>query len=159
MADGPRLLDVGRVGKPHALGGEVVVTLVSNRAERMKPGSVLQTDHGPLVVDAARPHAHRWIVRFEGVETRERAETLRGLVLRGEALELPGELWVHEMVGASVVSADGTERGSVTAVQSNPAADLLVLDSGALVPLTFVTSFDGVRLEVDTPPGLFELFE
>ena len=33
----------------------------------------------------------------------------------------------------------------------------LVLDSGALVPLTFVTNVDAnVRIDVDVPDGLFE---
>ena len=42
-------------------------------------------------------------------------------------------------------------------VEANPASDLLVLDSGALVPLTFVTSVDpNVRVDVDVPEGLFE---
>ena len=42
----------------------------------------------------------------------------------------------------------------------NPAADLLVLDTGALVPVVFVvgTPHDGV-IDVDTPDGLFELAE
>jgi 16S rRNA processing protein RimM len=50
------------------------------------------------------------------------------------------------------------DRGVVTAVQANPAADLLVLDSGALVPVVFVVSGpeDGEVL-VDVPDGLFEL--
>ena len=52
------------------------------------------------------------------------------------------------------------ERGVVRAVQDNPASDLLVLDSGALVPLTFVVGgpSDGV-VHVEVPDGLFELYE
>ena len=55
-------------------------------------------------------------------------------------------------------SVDGVDRGVVTAVQANPAADLLVLDSGALVPVVFVVGgpADGEVL-VDVPDGLFEL--
>jgi 16S rRNA processing protein RimM len=45
----------------------------------------------------------------------------------------------------------------VVDVESNPASDILVLDSGALVPLTFVTSVEAnVRIDVDVPEGLFE---
>jgi 16S rRNA processing protein RimM len=48
----------------------------------------------------------------------------------------------------------------IEAVQDNPAADLLVLDTGALVPVVFVVDgpTDGV-VRVDTPHGLFELTE
>ena len=54
--------------------------------------------------------------------------------------------------------ADGIDRGVVESVLDNPAADLLVLDSGALVPVVFVvgTPTDG-WMQVDTPDGLFEL--
>ena len=45
----------------------------------------------------------------------------------------------------------------MTGVEANPASDLLVLDSGALVPLTFVTNVEAnVRIDVDVPEGLFE---
>ncbi len=41
----------------------------------------------------------------------------------------------------------------------NPAADLLELANGALVPANFVESFvDGI-ITVDVPDGLFELAE
>jgi 16S rRNA processing protein RimM len=65
---------------------------------------------------------------------------------------------VHELVGAEVVDVDGVGHGRIEAVQDNPASDLLVLESGALVPLTFVVGWDerGVRLRIDPPPGLFD---
>lgn len=40
------LLEVGRIAKAHGLVGEVNVVLVSNRPERLDPGSVLHTDVG-----------------------------------------------------------------------------------------------------------------
>ena len=61
---------------------------------------------------------------------------------------------------ASNCDPDGTGRGTVEAVQENPASDLLVLDTGALVPLRFVTGRDDEgRVVVDVPAGLFELLE
>ena len=77
---------------------------------------------------------------------------------------IPTRLFVHDLVGCRVVDADGIDRGRVEAVQANPASDLLVLDGGALVPLTFVvggveTGTDGDVIRVDVPDGLFELYE
>ena len=43
------------------------------------------------------------------------------------------------------------------AVEANPASDLLVLDSGALVPLRFVVSAEPGHVTVDPPAGLFDL--
>ena len=56
------LLEVGRIGRPHGTAGEVTVTLVSNRTERLAAGSVLQTDSGALRVVSARPHGGRHLV-------------------------------------------------------------------------------------------------
>jgi 16S rRNA processing protein RimM len=156
------LLEVGRIDKAQGLRGEVVVTLTTTETSRIDPGSELLAGDRPVVVADSRPHQHRWVVRFEGVTRREEAETLARAVLRAEAPvgTDPDDLWVHELVGSSVVEPDGTERGVVEAVQDNPASDLLVLDTGALVPLRFVQGRDEAgRIVVDVPPGLFELLD
>ena len=157
MDDADRLLEVGVVGKAHGLKGDVIVRLVTNRLERLAVGSRLVTDSAELVVAQSKPYQQHHLVRFEGVYDRSGAELLRGAVLRATPLEDEDELWVHELVGASVVDATGVTRGVVEAVQANPASDLLVLDTGHLVPLLFVTSLHDGVVEVDTPDGLFDL--
>ena len=142
--------------KPHGLKGEVVVELTTNRTERVAPGTVLATDRGPLTVVRSSPFQNRWIVQFEGVASREDADALRNVVLRAEPLEDPDALWVHELIGAVVVDTAGTELGRVDAVEANPASDLLVLDGGGLVPLTFVVSQEQGRVVVDPPAGLLD---
>lgn len=156
------LLEVGRVDRPHGIKGEVVVSLVTNRTERLEPGAELQIAGATLKVRRARPFGNRWVVAFKGYPDRDAAERLRAAVLFAEPLEDAGELWVHELIGAEVVCTDGLAHGKVLAVQANPASDLLVMDSGALVPLTFVVSIEGAgggspRVVVDAPEGLFEL--
>ena len=63
------------------------------------------------------------------------------------------------MVGRAVLTSS-TSR-VVEAVEANPASDLLVLDTGALVPLVFVvgqaTGADGVVVTIDPPAGLLDL--
>jgi 16S rRNA processing protein RimM len=151
------LLDVGVITKPHGLRGEVIVKLTTNRGERLEPGSVLQSDRGPLLVQSASPHQHGWIVRFDAIVDRNDAEAARGLVLRAEPLDLPDELWVHELIDAEVVDGAGTVLGRCTAVEANPASDLIVLDGGGLIPLRFVTAHEPGRVTVDPPAGLLEL--
>jgi len=148
---------VGRIVRPHGLKGEVVVDMVSDRPERMAPGSVLQTAAGALEVATARPHQGRWVVAFVGVAGRDAAEALRDVVLRAAPLDDPDVLWVHDLVGAEVVDVDGTSLGRVAAVEANPASDLLVLDRGPLIPLRFVTTAEPGRLTVELPEGLLDL--
>ena len=143
--------------KPHGLRGEVVVELSTNRTERLSAGTQHDTPSGVLEVVWATPHQHRWIVSFAGVASREGAEALRGTVLSAEPIDDPSELWVHDLVGAAVVDVGGAALGTVTAVEANPASDLLVLDRGGLVPLRFVVPAEPGRVVVDPPEGLLDL--
>lgn len=162
-------LEVGRVVRPHGLRGEVIVELITDRDERMVPLAELHTElegePSALVVRRARRqrpaterrHA-RWIVLFDGYDAREGAESLRGARLRAAPLQDPDELWTHELVGAEVLLARTGERvGVCAAVVANPAADLLELDTGALVPVVFVVDRSPGRVMIDPPAGLLEL--
>jgi 16S rRNA processing protein RimM len=148
------LLEVGRVVKPHGLKGEVVVELTTTRHDRLEPGARF----GDLEVLRSQPFQHRWIVAFAGVTSREDADALRGRVLEAEPIDDdPDALWVHELIGAEVLDTAGNPLGTVTAVEANPASDLLVLDGGGLVPLHFVVEHGDGRVVVDPPAGLFDL--
>jgi 16S rRNA processing protein RimM len=98
-------------------------------------------------------------VRFEGITDRNAAEELRGAMLVGEPLDDPGEgrVWVHELVGEEVRDVHGTTLGRVTAVEVNPAHDILVLDGGALVPMVFVVDRQAGVVVVDPPDGLLDV--
>jgi 16S rRNA processing protein RimM len=152
-------LELGRVGRPHGVRGEVVVMLDTDRPERTTPGAVLRAGDRTLVVASARPHQGRWLVRFEGITDRNAAEELRGATLVGEALDDPGEgrIWVHDLVGEEVCNAAGTALGRVTAVEANPAHDLLVLDDGTIVPIVFVVDREPGVVTVDPPDGLLDV--
>lgn len=155
------MLDVGRIVRPHGLGGQVVVELWTNRQERIAPGAQLWSGDRPFLVQRASRLTEaagwpRWLVAFDGVASRQQAEELRGTVLAAEPLEVEGVLWVHELVGADLYDPAGARVARVEAVEANPASDLLVLDDGRVVPLTFVRRDDSGRLTVDGPPGLLD---
>jgi 16S rRNA processing protein RimM len=150
-------LEVGRIHKAHGLAGDVVVSLSTNRHERVDSGAVLYAGERCLTVGSSKPHGHRFIVRFAGVNGREGADELRGAVLTADPIADPDELWVHELLGVEVIDVDGVGLGAVTTVLDNPASDILVLESGALVPANFIVEFDGARVVVDPPEGLFDI--
>jgi 16S rRNA processing protein RimM len=171
VTEGADRLEIGRIVKAHGIRGEVVVEAVTNRRERFAAGSVLFAGDRPMPVrrasvqggpdPAGRVSRDRWIVSFEGIDDRTTAERLRGTVLSGDPLgpdddEGTDELWVHRVVGAEVVDATGRAFGRVSAVEANPASDLLVLESGALVPMVFVVEAAEGRVVVDPPAGLLD---
>jgi 16S rRNA processing protein RimM len=159
MGDGaPLVLEVGRILRAHGLRGEVVVRFTSEREERRAVGAVVSGPMGSLTVERARPGpGGDWVVKYAEVADRDAAEALHGALLRAEAIDDPDELWVHELLGAVVVDQDDHERGTVVEVHEGSVADLLVLDSGHLVPVTFVVGKEPGRILVDTPDGLFDL--
>jgi len=129
--------------------------LVTNRSERVEPGAQLFSGDRMLVVESSRPRRDGWVVRFAGVETVDAAEALRGSMLTAEPLE-DDDLWAHDLIGCEVHDTNGRMLGTVTAVEANPAHDLLVLGDGALVPMPFVVEHEPGRVVVDPPDGLFE---
>ena len=154
------LREVGRIGRAHGVLGELYVTLITDRVERLAPGARLLAGAQWLTVTEARLQQQRWLVRFVGVDDRTAAEKLTNSVLQAEPIDVDGDndsLWVHELIGSRVVDQHGVDRGTCVAVIDNPAHDILELDSGALVPVIFVVScVDGVAT-LDPPEGLFDL--
>lgn len=117
-----------------------------------------------VVSSAVVPGTDRWIVEFAGIEDRSAAERFVNRSIWAEPLEDDEALWVHQIIGAQVRDAGGVLHGRCLSVIANPANDLIELDSGALVPVTFVTSVtsdNGIdfTVVVDPPEGLFELYE
>ena len=153
------LLEVGRVGRAHGVKGDVFVDLTTDRTERAAVGSRLWIGGEWRTITASQPSRQRFRVHLEGIDDRSVAEALSGETIHAEPIDDPDALWVHRLIGATVVEVDGTERGVCTAIVENPAADLLELDSGALVPANFVTSASDGVITIDPPDGLFELFE
>lgn len=158
------MLEVGRIGRAHGVRGDVYVDLLTDRTERLAVGARLKAGDRWLVVERAKPAGTRWLVHFEGFDDRTSAETLTGVVMLAEALPAddPGALYVHDLIGAEVVDAAGVSHGRCVSVLANPANDLIEVESGALIPVVFVTSLEampdgGRRVVIDPPEGLFDL--
>jgi 16S rRNA processing protein RimM len=172
----PHTLAVGRIVRPHGIRGELVVEVLTDSPElRFAPGSVLGVQRRGVVraqnltVTAARQHAGRLLVRAEGVDGREAAEDLRGVLLtvRSDVLEPsedPDEFHDHELTGLRVVQVSGAEVGTVREVLHTPAGELLAVRTAdgreVLVPFVadIVPEVDLVagRLVVDPPEGLLD---
>jgi 16S rRNA processing protein RimM len=153
----PGLLEIGHIRRAHGVRGQVNVELGTDRAERVEPGARWYARDRWLTVASASPHQARWLVTFEEITDRTAAQRLTNTPVYAEPLADADELWVHELIGARVIEVDGTDRGRCVAVVANPAADLLELESGALVPVVFVVEHTEGRVVIDPPAGLFEI--
>jgi 16S rRNA processing protein RimM len=151
------LLEIGHLRRAHGVRGQVNVQLATDRLERLEPGTRWFARDGWLTVVTATPHQDRWLVTFEEIKDRVTAQRYTNTPVYAEPLEDADELWVHELIGTPVVDVGGAEHGTVAAVIANPAADLLELESGALVPVVFIVDRTADRIVIDPPAGLFEV--
>lgn len=170
-------LVVGRVVKAHGVTGELVVEIRTDDPDsRFAPGTTLRgraAKGGPetdYVVESARPHSGRLLVRLDGVSDRGGADALRGTVFLVDsedlpAIEDPDEYYDHQLEGLRVVTTLGRLVGNVAEVLHTAAGELLSVTSetGAEVLVPFVSaivtsvSLPDRTIEIDPPEGLLEL--
>jgi 16S rRNA processing protein RimM len=129
-------LQVARIGKPHGIRGEVTVQVLTDApADRFVPGTEFVVEPaatGPLTVVGARWNKDILLLAFDGIETRNEAETLRGAKLFIETEELDGdddEGWYeHELVGLEA-RVGSQVVGKIAALHTMPVQDLLVVEA------------------------------
>jgi len=170
-------LVVGRVVKAHGITGELAVDVrTDDPDERFAPGMTLRarpSRGGPqreYVIESAREHSGRLLVRLEGVADRNAAEALRGNIFLVDTADLPpiddpDEFYDHQLEGLAVVTTDGTVVGNVNEVLHTAAGELLsvISETGAEVLVPFVgaivteVSLQNQTIEIDPPDGLLDL--
>jgi 16S rRNA processing protein RimM len=129
------LVLVGRVVKPQGRRGEVAVQAFTDRPDRFPtlrrafvpgPGGVPRE----VRVEGAFPHKGGYVVKLEGVDSIDAAETLRGLELRipeEDLGKLPdGSYYHHQLTGLAVVDEAGEPMGTVQEIVET-AADTRIL--------------------------------
>ena len=126
---------VGKVGKPHGLGGAFVVEEASEDPERFAEGATLLVGGEPARIVESKRAGGRPVIRLD-------RETERGAAIELERSELPepgeGEYYAFQLVGLDVEEVGGEKLGRVTEVSSGPANDVLELDTGIALPLVDV---------------------
>jgi 16S rRNA processing protein RimM len=124
---------VGKVGRPHGLGGAFVVERPSDDAQRFAVGATLHVNGAPAeVTESKRGGGGRVVIKLD-----RRVE--RGAALQVPRAELPPPgpdgYYVFQLVGLEVVEAGGRSLGRVADVANYPANDVLELESGVALPL------------------------
>ena len=133
MTDPERLVQVGRVGRPHGTDGAFVVEQASEDEERWSIGATVLVDGEPARITLMR--------RVGGGR---RAIRLDRPVTRGDELSVrladlpapePDSYYAFQLVGLGVFDEEGATVGVVADVSPGVANDNLALDDGRLVPL------------------------
>ena len=146
MDDPERLVQVGRVGRPHGTDGAFVVEQASEDDRRWEVGAIVIVDGVPARVTLMRRvGGGRRAIRLE-------RPVPRGAELFVRLADLPppepDSYYAFQLVGLAVLDEEGTRVGDVTEVLPGPANDNLELGDGRLVPLIE----DAIR-EIDLEAG------
>ena len=173
------LVAVGEVLRPHGLGGEVRVRVLTDRPEERFGGLdgglhecvLWEPDSDrrePCRITACRVDAETALVKMAGVDSPEAARKLAGRLLavdRDAALRPPeGQFYPWQMEGARVETPDGRVVGAFVGIEGGGSQDLWVITDGArerLIPavpeIVVEVNVAERRIVIDPPPGLLEL--
>ncbi len=137
-----REIVTGRIVGPFGIRGEVKVVPTTDFPDRFAAGAevTLSLAEGRKTFRIQRSRFHRtgFLLKFEGVETRNDAERLRNVNIVIDEAELrelgPDQFYIFEIVGLRVVTEDGREQGIVTEVLQGGANDVYVTSTGLCIP-------------------------
>jgi 16S rRNA processing protein RimM len=128
----PDHVRVGRVGRPHGLGGAFAVEDASDDPERFAVGATLYVDGEQAEIVESKRAGGRPVIRLD-------RDAPRGALLEVDRSALPDpgtdRYYVRDLVGLEVLEEDGEPLGRVVEVESGVANDVLELDTGLSVPL------------------------
>ena len=112
---------VGVIRKAHGVRGEASVEPWTDDVERfddLETVTLVAPDEAQtreVTVESVRIHAGRALLKFSGIETPEDVQTLHNWTVEipeDEARELEeDEYFLHDLVGLTLIDAEGRERG------------------------------------------------
>ncbi len=149
---------MGAVIAAHGIKGEVKVKTFTSSPDALSAYGPLATDSGrALKIASLNPaKGDEAIVRFEGIDDRSAAETLKGVQLFVARASLPepeaDEFYFADLVGLRVEDVAGNHLGKVRAIHNFGAGDIIELEraSGGTELIPFDAS---VVREVDIAKG------
>ena len=167
----PEYLLVGSLRRPHGVRGEMVMEVLTDFPERLKPETkvFVGPSRNPVVIEGTRIHGEGLLIKFEGVGTPEEAGRYRNQPVYVTAADRPplpdGQFYEHQVIGFSVVEDESNELiGTLSGIMRTGANDVYVVarpdGSEVLLPViaSVVLKLDvGTRtVRVHLLPGLID---
>jgi 16S rRNA processing protein RimM len=150
----PEYLLVGTVRRPHGLRGEVLIQVVTDFPDRLKPRLrvFLGASHVPATIVGKRLHNDGLLIKFLGIDTPEAAATHRNQSVYVRAVDRPplprGQYYHHQLLGANVVDETGQHLGILAEILQTGANDVYVVRTPSGDELLLPVLAD-VVLEID----------
>lgn len=154
----PVFLVVGKLRRPHGLGGEMLMDVLTDFPERLKPKLTVYAgdNHSPLRIRSCRWHRQAMLIAFDAYRDPETAGELRNCLIYVRSDTLPpleeGEYYHHQLLGLRVLSDEGQSLGVVAEILETGANDVYVVRSET-GPEILMPNIDSVVLEIDLERG------
>jgi 16S rRNA processing protein RimM len=169
-AGGPAFLEVGKIRRPHGVGGDVLVEIHTDFPERLQPDMevYIGEEHLPLRIRRRRFHNDGLLLAFEQYTTPEQVGRFRNQIVYTARKKAPklaeGEYYQYQLMDLNVEDENSRPLGRITGILETGANDVYeVTDSSGhefLLPATteVILNIDLERkkMRVHLLPGLIE---
>lgn len=154
----PAFLLVGKLHRPHGVHGEMIMSVLTDFPERLKPKLEVYLGHDrtPVTIKSLRHHNRGLLVTLDGYDSREAAGELRNTEIFVSAADRPplpdGEFYLHQIIGLKAVSEEGRILGIVSDWIETGANGVFVVqdeDEGEIL----LPDIDEVVLKIDLKAG------
>ena len=155
---------MGRIIAAQGVRGEIKVEPLTDFPQRFEAGSRLWLDGEPYTVERGRRQARIVVLKLQGIDTRNQAESLHGKTLmapEASRIEEPDVYYLHDILGSGVEDSAGQALGELVEVLSTGSNDVYVVRGPrgelllpALDDVVLEVDVKARRIRVDVPEGI-----
>jgi 16S rRNA processing protein RimM len=151
-----RLIVIGQVVKAFGVRGEINIRPFTESIGTFQRSAVLFFGDSSYEVLRVRSHKGNVLALVAGIDTPEKAEHLRGSLVKTHEENLPpkeeDEYFWFELIGMSVLTVDGRDLGRIAGIMPTGANDVIQVEGAygeILLPM-----IEDVVVEIDTGKGV-----
>ncbi len=166
----PVYLVVGTLRRSHGIRGDMLVEILTDFPERLKPGTYvyLGAQKQALKITRRRPHGEGLILGFSGLDSVEATVKYRAQTIYVKVDDRPplpeGEYYHHQIIGLNVVDEAGAALGVITEIIETGANDVYVVKGAgereillpALKQVLLEINLETKTMRVHLLPGLVD---
>lgn len=129
----PVFVAVGFLRRPHGIHGEMLMDVLTDFPERMKPYRqlFLGDAHEPVTIEKIRWADQAMLIKFEGLDTAEDTGRFRNTLVYVRADQLPplpeGQYYHHQLLGLRVMNDQGLFLGVLEQILETGANDVYLV--------------------------------
>jgi 16S rRNA processing protein RimM len=158
---------IGKIIAPIGVKGEVKAICLTDFPERFEKGNKVSLNISgepkrTLLIETSREHKDGFVIKLEGINSREEADILRNTELvigKNEVGKLPDDsFYIFDLIGLDVVTDEGRNVGKIVDVIHTGANDVYYTDKKVCIPalkqVVLEIDITGKKMLIHPMPGL-----